>query len=63
MLGKYAALAHEFSQVELLMKKSAIPSGEENNGLLFKSHLVVPQEVTLDINPALQVKNTEIPIF
>lgn len=55
MLDKYASLAHEFSQVELLMKKSAIPAGEDNNGMLFKSHLVVPQEITLDINPALQV--------
>lgn len=55
MLDKYASLAQEFSQVQILMKKSAVPSGEDNSGFLFKSHLAVPQEITLDANPALQV--------
>lgn len=60
MINQFSSLASEFSAIQAILKKSAIPSGAEDNGLLLKSHLIVPQRVSLEPDTYLQVNVTNI---
>ncbi|KAI1721773.1 mediator of RNA polymerase II transcription complex subunit 8 domain-containing protein [Ditylenchus destructor] len=54
MISKYSSLASEFSALQTALRKSALPAGNEDNGTFLKSHLMVPQRVSLDPDPYLQ---------
>lgn len=54
MLDKFSSLASGMTQLQSVLKKSALPSGGEDHGLLLRTHLLVPHLLSMDIDPALQ---------
>jgi hypothetical protein len=55
MLDKFATLANDMTQLQIALRRSGLPTGKDDYGVLLKSHLVVPARLSLDIDPALQV--------
>lgn len=55
LLDQYANLASTFSNIQEVLKKSAIPSGPEDGGSILKSSLLVPSLVSMDPDETLSV--------
>jgi hypothetical protein len=55
LVGLLASLAIDFSTVQEMMKKSCVPSRSDENGILLKSALLVPNFTSLDIDSELLV--------
>ncbi|KAK0401186.1 hypothetical protein QR680_015634 [Steinernema hermaphroditum] len=53
MFNKFSSLASGMQQVQMLMKKSAITAGIEDQGAFLRQHLVVPQKLVPEIDPQL----------
>lgn len=55
MLDKFSSLASAMTQLQSMLKKSALPSGTENYGNLLRTHLLVPHRLSNEIDANLQV--------
>jgi hypothetical protein len=60
LMGLFASLSSDFSAFQELMKKSCVPSRAEDNGMILKSALLVPNFITLDEDPKLLVSKNRI---
>jgi len=56
MLDKLATLAHSYSQLQTAMhrKSSTLSAGSEDLGSLLRSHVILPQQLSIDIDSVLE---------
>ncbi|CAJ0932312.1 unnamed protein product, partial [Mesorhabditis belari] len=54
MLEKYSAIAANMSQLQASFRKSGISGIQEDNGKVMRSNVIVPQLLTMEVNPELQ---------
>ncbi|PAV76057.1 hypothetical protein WR25_02863 [Diploscapter pachys] len=54
MLEKYSSLAALMSQLQIALRRNALPSGEENSGQLLRSNVFVPLRLQLEPDPRLE---------
>lgn len=55
MLDKFSALTANFTQLQSMMRKSALTAGAVDEGMLLKKHVLTPLSLSLDTDPQLLV--------
>lgn len=56
MLDKFSSLASSMTQLQFILKKSALPSGFEDFGFFLRTHVLVPHCISNDVDATLQVR-------
>uniref|UniRef100_A0A0K0DZ53 Mediator of RNA polymerase II transcription subunit 8 n=1 Tax=Strongyloides stercoralis TaxID=6248 RepID=A0A0K0DZ53_STRER len=56
LMGLFTSLANAMAQMQTLLKRSALTASQDDSGAFLRSHLLVPQAISLDLNQLLLQK-------
>uniref|UniRef100_A0A0K0F5X6 Mediator of RNA polymerase II transcription subunit 8 n=1 Tax=Strongyloides venezuelensis TaxID=75913 RepID=A0A0K0F5X6_STRVS len=56
LMGLFTSLANTMTQMQTLLKRSALTASQDDSGAFLRSHLLVPQAISLDYNETLHRK-------